>query len=147
MKHVLEKGTVLFINVLVCLFASCSLSPPEPVPPQPPGIIVEPPIPGQGSVSPSTSTSVKIVKILTQGWNTYVTDRKTEGYKLLDVRKSAAWLQQNKQEISMNTGSNYQYNIRSVTILTTTYTTQEGNREDKVLIVNDDAGNLRVFQK
>lgn len=87
------------------------------------------------------------MKTLTQDWNTYVTNRKTEGYKLLDVRKSAAWLQQNKQEISMNTGSNHQYNVRSVVILTTTYTTQEGNREDKVLIVNDDAGNLRVFQK
>ena len=144
MKQILQKGIVLFISVLVCLFASCSLSPPEPVSPEPPEIIVEPPAPRQGSVFRSTSTSLKT---LTQDWNTYVTGRKTEGYKLLDVRKSAAWLQQNKQEISINTGSNHQYNIRSVIILTTTYTTQKGNREDKVLIVNDDAGNLRVFQK
>ena len=142
MKQILQKGIILFISVLICLFVSCFPHPPEPVPPEPPEVIVEPPAPGQGSVSRSTSISLE-----TLDWNTYVAGRKAEGYKLLDVRESAAWLQQNKQDISINTGSNYQYNIRSVTTLTTIYTTQAGSHKDIVLIVNDDAGNLRVFQK
>ena len=135
------------MGVLICLFASCVRppAPSEPEPPFEPGqIVVEPPVPGQEFVSRRTSTSVRI---LTQDWDTYVADRKTAGYKLLDVRESTAWLQQNKQDISINTGSNHQYNIRSVTTLTTTYTTQAGARVDIVLIVNDAAGNLRIFQR
>ena len=140
MKQILKKGTVLFISVLVCLFASCFPHPPEPpVPSEPPEIIVEPPPP---RVSRSTS-----VKTVTQDWNTYIAERRAEGYTLWDVRESAAWLKENAQDISINVGGNHRYNIRSIITLTTTYTTQAGDRVSRVLIVNNDAGKLQVFQK
>ena len=135
MKQILQKGIILFISVLICLFVSCFPHRSEPRHPKSGGIIVEP--------ITSRVLRSKSVKIVTQDWDTYVAERRAEGYTLRDVRESDAWLKENAPDSSIDTGSNHKYNIRSVTTLTT----QAGTHKGIVLIVNDDAGKLRVFQK
>ena len=83
------------------------------------------------------------MKTITQAWDSYKADRIKEGYTLLDVRASQAWLEKNADNISINIKGNSLFNHRTVI----GFTSQRGNRVKNVLVVNDDVGNQRVFQQ
>ena len=97
--------------------------------------------------TPVSELGFRSLNTVPQDWKTYAAARQREGYTLLGASESAAWLQRNKQNISIKVGSNHQYGLRTVVTLTMTHTTDERSREVTILIVNDDAGNSRVFQK
>ena len=141
----------LFIGVLVCLFAGCSSKQTTKSAVNSTTVTVIERHSVNDSTSPEPPTkpvvTFKNIKHITQDWATYVADRKTEGYRLLSVQESTTWLSNNLSGSKIATGSNHKYNIRSVHTFTATYTFNTHNRVDKVLIVNDAAGKLRVFQQ
>lgn len=149
MKWILENVTILFISVLICLFAGCGGHTPhelESVPPvEPQQKFIESRAPQQKFVEPRVLQQVS-TRTITQDWTTYKAAREAEGYTLLGVPESAIWLKVREPDITLDISSNSQYNLRTVVTLTTTYTIQTGVRVVTVLIVNDDQGNMRVFE-
>ena len=139
------KRTILFIGVSISLFVSCVHPPPREIVAEPREIVTEPREIVTERPSPRQKTTKTSVSTLTQDWATFIALRRAEGYTLLNVRESKALLKDNS--IVLTTGSNHQYNIRTVMTLTTTITTLRVVHVDTVLIVNDDTGNLRVFKK
>ena len=145
MKWILKKGTILFIGVFICLFASCVKPPPLPEfsepPPEPPVFpfpVELDPLDPLGTVVIGTS-----LKTVSEDWNTYKASRVEKGYTLRSVEGSEAWLKANAIQLDIDVDSNSQFNLRPVV----TYKTQTGTRVDTMLIVNDDVGNQRVFEK
>ena len=128
MKWILKKGTILFIGVFICLFASCVKPPPLPELPEPPP---ESPL-FPGAPDPPETAGIPKKQSLSK-----------EGYTLHSVEESEAWLKANTIQLDIDVGSNSQFNLQTVV----TYKTRTGTRVDTMLIVNDNAGNQRVFEK
>ena len=124
-RQVLGICCFVFIGAQIFAFVGCA-----PLPPPPP----------RPRAYYTYTLDPKLLHV-PQDWNTFKVARINEGYTLLNVPASKDWL--TAQNIDLDSGTNYQINIRTVFILTCAI---GNNFVHKVLVVNDDAGNLRVFR-
>ena len=110
MKWILKKGTILFIGVFICLFASCVKPPPLPEFPEPPP---EPPVfPFPVDLDPLATAVIRTsLKTVSEDWNTYKAKRIEKGYTLRSVEESEAWLKANAIQLDIDVGSNSQFNL------------------------------------